>query len=88
MKTTCPADRLWEEGGASGCESDCKATGTDEHCCTGIYRDRSPECPQSSAFLKQLCPRAYSYPHDDKGQMDRCSNTDTSHIRVEFTPIV
>ncbi|KAG4418075.1 hypothetical protein IFR04_008812 [Cadophora malorum] len=79
----CPSDRYWKDGTAHGCESDCKATGLDRHCCTGDFSRREPPtCPKSSSFLKELCPDAYASPYDDYGSVDNCHKV--SGVRMAF----
>jgi hypothetical protein len=86
VKKLCPANLLWRDGGNVGCSSECKATGSDIHCCTGAYSPGIPGiCPPSSGYLKKLCPDAYSYATDDAGQMNICKEPRAVH--VEFTAI-
>ncbi|KAL2060663.1 hypothetical protein VTL71DRAFT_9304 [Oculimacula yallundae] len=86
LKQVCPVGRHWEESSiVQGCKSDCHATGSHEHCCTGDFADRNVRaCPKSSTFLKQLCPDAYAYPYDDQFSMDTCYSP--SGVRLEFSP--
>jgi hypothetical protein len=87
VKKICPKANLWKEGKVFGCKSDCKLTGMEKHCCVGEWAERfGPKaCRQSSVFLEELCPAAYSWPYGDMGVMENCYAPKAVH--AVWTPI-
>ncbi|PMD51432.1 uncharacterized protein K444DRAFT_620540 [Hyaloscypha bicolor E] len=87
VKKVCPKTNLWKEGKVFGCESDCKLTRMEKHCCVGEWAERfGPKaCRESSSFLAELCPAAYSWPYGDQGVVDVCYAPKAVH--AVFTPI-
>ncbi|KAM5527309.1 hypothetical protein FOXYSP1_20181 [Fusarium oxysporum f. sp. phaseoli] len=61
-----------------GCLSDCSLYGTDEYCCQNAWNDPN-KCPASSAWFKEACPDAYSYPYDDTA-VNTCELSDITIV--------
>ena len=87
VKKVCPKSNLWKEGNVFGCKSDCKFTGMEKHCCVGEWAERfGPKaCRESSNFLAELCPEAYSWAYGDNGVVDY--NGAPKAVHAVFTPI-
>jgi hypothetical protein len=58
LKEHCPKENSWYHKESWGCQSDCKRWGKKEFC--------DDPSRASSAFLKDLCPQAYSWAYDDQ----------------------
>lgn len=74
----CPAE-LKTTG---GCLNPCQVYKTNEYCCTNGPGTCGPT--PLSQFFKTRCPRAYSYPQDDKTSLFTCPGG--TNYRVVFCP--
>ncbi|KAH7327116.1 thaumatin [Rhexocercosporidium sp. MPI-PUGE-AT-0058] len=87
----CPRDNQFSMAGELtngtlyGCRFMCKLANTDEHCCEGKYLDHGVS-QKSSIWLKEMCPDAYAWPHDDPTNVDFCYGAEVRNTAV--APIV
>ncbi|KAH9219281.1 thaumatin [Leptodontidium sp. 2 PMI_412] len=87
LLSVCPKENQFSTAGEMtnttlyGCRSMCKLTNTDERCCEGKYHDRGV-CQKYSMWLKELCPDAYAWPHDDPTNVDFCYGAEARNPAV------
>ncbi|MFS8006840.1 putative Thaumatin family [Helianthus anomalus] len=73
------------DGEGVACRSACEVFGQHEYCCSGAYG--TPDTCQPSSYsqvFKSACPRASSYPYDDKTSTFTCIGAD---YHVTFCPM-
>lgn len=80
----CPVELRVSNGDA--CKSACEAFGNPEYCCSGAYNTPATCKPSVYATMfKMVCPRSYSYAHDDPPSTFTCTGADYT---VAFCPSI